>query len=52
MEISILGSQKSLLNVYLIGHEDSVGLSFPLLDGVCTPKLLLPYRNVGQQQAA
>jgi hypothetical protein len=41
-----------------IGHEDSVALSvcakftFPLLDGVFTPKLLLPYRNVGQQQAA
>jgi hypothetical protein len=26
--------------------------TFPLLDGVFTPKLLLPYRNVGQQQRA
>jgi hypothetical protein len=26
--------------------------TFPLLDGIFTPKLLLPYRNVGQQQIA
>jgi hypothetical protein len=26
--------------------------TFPLLDGVFTPKLLLPARNVGQQQGA
>jgi hypothetical protein len=26
--------------------------TFPLLDGVFTPKLMLPARNVGQQQRA
>jgi hypothetical protein len=40
-----------------IGHGDSVGCpfakyTFPLLDGVFTPKLLLPYINIGQQQRA
>jgi hypothetical protein len=42
-----------LPSLSLIGHEDSVGMStFPLLYGVFTPKLLLPYRKVGQQQRA
>jgi hypothetical protein len=57
IEISI---KKSALLVcdMPIGHKDSVGLSVckvnisATIDGVFTPKLLLPAVNVGQQQRA
>jgi hypothetical protein len=45
-------------STFYLGHEDSVGMSVckvhisATVDGVFTPKLLLPYRNVGQQQRA